>query len=348
MKRRRILTLSLIIIVAAILGYHFFFKKKNDMEGGMPPSAVKTVAATLKDWQPKIEATGTLNADQGTLLKSEVAGRVAKINFQSGETVKAGDILVEINPGVAKAQLDAAIAKSELSAGDYQRALKLHERKFLSTEDLDTALSTKKADAAAVKQYEAILDQYVIRAPISGKLGLRLFNLGDYIQEGQALVNLQSTDPLRVDFSIPEKKLHAVHPGDKVTIQTDSFPDETFTGIITAIDSAVDISTRTVLVRGKIANPEGKLIPGNFVQVLLYSGKPQSYVTIPQIAVTYELGNDFIYLVDNKQHAIKKDVNVVDQGEGMAAIKSGIKAGDMVVTEGQLKLEDGAPVYVVH
>jgi membrane fusion protein (multidrug efflux system) len=348
MKRRRIIFILLIVIVAIALAYFFFFKKKPGMEGdGMPPSSVKAIAAQLQPWQQKIEATGTLNADQGTLLKSEIAGRVTKIDFQSGETVKAGAPLLEINPGIARAQLDAAKAKAELSSGDYERALKLHARKFLSTEDLDTALSTKKADEAAVKQYQTTLDQYIIRAPIDGKLGLRLFNLGDYIQEGQSLVNLQSTDPLRVDFSIPENKLHAVHPGDKITIHADSFPDEQFTGSITAIDSAVDVSTRTVLVRGNISNPAGKLIPGNFVQVMLYAGKPQSLVSIPQLAITYELGNDFVYVIE-KGHAVKKDIIVGDQGNGMAAITSGLKAGESIVTEGQLKLRDGAPVYVVH
>jgi len=343
-----VLPVGLIMLGIYGLVHYFQSKYSNNGQGqGMPPTGVKAVAAVLQKWQPQVQATGTLNAQQGIMLKAETAGRITKINVQSGQTVKAGDVLFEINPDILKAQLAAAQAKSELTKGDYARAVKLYGLKVLSKQDLDTAFANKNADLANVEAIKAQLEQNIIRAPISGKLGLRLFNLGDYIKAEQPLINLQSVDHLRVDFSIPSNFAVIVNPGDKVFIHSDAYPNKEFQGVVTAKDTAVDVNTRTVAVRADVPNPNGALIPGTFVQVTLYSGSPVSYVTVPLVALVYDVSSNAVYII-NKGVADKKTVQVVEQNSQQAALKSGVNAGDQVITEGQLKIGEGSPVYAVH
>lgn len=353
LSRRLVLTKIIpgVLILLGLYGIgHYFYAKFHNGSAGenqMPPTGVKTAVVVMQNWQPQVQATGTLNAEQGIMLKAETSGRITKINVQSGETVKAGDVLFEINPDVLKAQLAAAQAKADLSKGDYDRAIRLYQLKVLSKQDLDTAMSNKTADIANVEAIKAQLNQNIVRAPISGKLGLRLFNLGDYIKPEQPLINLQSIDNLRVDFSIPSKFAVLVNPGDKVFIHSDAFPNKDFEGTVTAKDTAVDINTRTVAVRARVPNPEGSLIPGNFVQVTLYSGKSLAYATIPQIALVYDVSNTAVFVIE-KGHAVKKNVEVVEQNAQQAAVQSGLKSGDSVITEGQLKIGEGSAVYAIH
>ncbi|MFI5205928.1 MAG: efflux RND transporter periplasmic adaptor subunit, partial [Candidatus Paceibacterales bacterium] len=229
--------------------------------------------------------------------KAETAGRITKIYVESGQKVKAGDPLFEINPGILQAQLASAQAQVELDSGNYDRAIKLAKRGDLSQQDLDTALANKNAAIANADAIKAQLTENIIRAPFSGTLGIRLFNLGDYINQGQSLINLQSLDPLRVDFVVPEQYANQVHVGDKLTIHNIAFPNKNFSGEVTAVDSAIDLSTRTLAVRARVPNPDQKLLPGNFVQVSLSVGNPQPMVTIPQVAVVYEADANYVYTV---------------------------------------------------
>jgi membrane fusion protein (multidrug efflux system) len=352
MNRKRTLWITILVIAACIgIFYHFYHKDSGKAEKtagtGMPPTPVHTAAVKIQNWQTQFQATGTLNAESGVMLKAETTGRVTKIFFESGQKVKAGDPLLEINPSILKAQLNAAKAQGALSKGSYERALKLYERKVISKQDLETAQANNASDQAKAEQIQAELSQNLVHAPINGKLGLRLFNLGDYVKQGQDLINLQSTDILRVDFAIPGNKIHALSIGDKVTIQTDAYPDKQFTGKVTAIDSAIDPATRTVSVRAEVPNTEGKLFPGNFAQVTLYVGKGQPLVTIPQTAIVYAAENNYVYVVQ-KNHAVKKNIDIAEQSKTEAGLKSGLQAGDVVVTEGQLKIGDGAPVNAIH
>lgn len=341
--RKRKIFVFIIILLIFSTGWHYYAKTKAGHNAGMPPTPVVVSTAKMQGWQQQIQATGTLSPFQGVMLKSEVAGRVTKINFSSGQNVKTGDLLLEIDPGILQAQLVAAQAKATLSSGDYQRAIALYKRGVLSKQDLDTALSTQNADAANVEAVNAQLAQNVITAPFDGKLGLRLINLGDYISPGESLVNLQTLNPLRVDFSVPENYLSQIAPGDALQIQSDAFPNQIFTGNIKAVDSAVDPSTRTISLRAIIANPDQKLLPGSFVQVTVLAGKPQQFITLPQLAVVYDATGNYVYIVDHNQ-AEKKDITIIQQNNAQVAVTGEIKPGDQVVTEGQLKIMDGAPV----
>lgn len=343
------LSMTIIILVFAIAGISWIWIKEhhsNAVGAGIPPSMVNVSIAKLQAWQTQIPATGTLSAIQGVMLKSEVAGRVTKIYFDSGADVAAGAALVDIDPGVIQAQLAQAIAKAKLSSDDYQRAIQLFQRGALSKQDMDTALSNKLADAAVVKQELAQLNQYQIHAPFSGKLGLRQFNLGDYISAGQALVNLQQLDPLRVDFTVPENYLGQIQVDDVVQIQSDTDPNTTIVGKVTAIDSAIDPATRTIALRASVPNPNQKLLPGGFVQVVLLAGKPQQLVTVPQTAIVYDASGNYVYTVVNN-HAVKTPITIAQQNSDQIAMATGLKAGDQVVVAGQLKIGDGSPVMAM-
>jgi membrane fusion protein (multidrug efflux system) len=349
-KLKRHLKIIITIFIIIGIAFYYFHKSKNASagpQGGMPPTPVKTAIAKTQNWPTQIQATGTLNPEQGIMLKAETSGRITQIFFTSGQEVKAGDPLIEINPAILKAQLNAAVAKANLSKGNYERALKLYERKVLSQQDLDTALSNQKSDEANVEQYKAQLTQNIIKAPINGKMGLRLFNLGDYIQPGQALVNLQSINPLRVDFSIPENKISILHIDNPIRIHADAYPDEAFSGKVSGIDSAIDSNTRSIAVRGQIANPEGKLLPGNFVQVTLLGNSARPFVTVPQTAIVYDAASNYVYVIVKNQ-AVKKNIEIAEQNESQVALKSGLHEGEIVITEGQLKIGEGAPVNAIH
>ena len=309
---------------------------------------VKTVTAKIESWQPQIQATGTLKARQGIMLKAEASGRITKINVQSGQQVKAGDILFEINPDVLKAQLASAQAKSDLTEGDYKRAVDLYKLKVLSRAELDIALSKKNSDAAYTAQIKAQLEQNIIRAPISGKFRINFYLIWEIIfKPEQALVNLQAFDQLRVDFSVPANKASQIKAGDKIALHSDAYPHKKFEGKVTAVDSAVDTNTRLVAVRADMDNSHHQLLPGNFVQVTLYSSAAKSYVTVPQNAVVYDLSDTYVYIIE-KNHAVKKLVKIIEQNDSQAAIVSGIENGDNVIIEGQLKIAEGSPVYAVH
>jgi membrane fusion protein (multidrug efflux system) len=347
-KRALIILATLLLVLGISLwkGWEYFVAIKTAEYMAHMKTNVVVATAKPQDWQTKLQASGTLNATQGVMLKSQVSGNVTKIYFHSGDNVKAGDILLEINPGILKANLAAAQATADLNSGDYERAIALFKRGALSKQDLDTALANKASAEANLQAVKAQLAENIITAPVSGKLGLTQYNLGDYITVGQQLVNLQSIDTLRVDFSVPQNNASEVGVGDKVTVQSDSFPDETFQGTVSAVDTAVDINTRTVAVRAHIPNPNGKLLPGSFVQVTLDAGGTKMLVSIPQVAVVYNANGNYVYKVVNGK-AIKTSIKILQENKHQVAV-TGLNNGDVVVTQGQLKIHDGANVHATH
>ncbi len=347
-KRALILlaTLIFIIAVSAWKGWQWFVAYETAKYMANMKTNVTAAVAKPQEWQNKIHASGTLNAIQGIMLKSQVSGNVTNIYFHSGDEVKAGDILLEINPGILKANLISAQAKADLMTGDYDRAIALFKRGALSKQDTDTALANKESALADLAAVKAQLAENVITAPFNGKLGITQYNLGDYINVGQALVNLQSIDTLRVDFSVPQNQSADINPGDTVKIQSDALPGQIFQGQVSAVDTAVNVDTRTVAVRAQIPNPEHKLLPGSFVQVTLFAGSPTPQITIPQTAIVYDANGNYVYkIVDDK--AVKTPVSILRTNKDEVAV-SGLKDGDVVVTEGQLKISDGAKVHATH
>jgi membrane fusion protein (multidrug efflux system) len=322
-----------------------FAKKPGGFQ--MPPPIVSAEAAKAQQWQESTQATGSLSAFQGIVVKPEISGRVTKIYFKSGQDVTQGTPLIALNQDILQAQLKLYKANLVLRQQEFKRAATLAKTHAMSRADFDTANANLITAEAQVDQATAQFNQTVIAAPFTGRLGLRLVSLGDYVNAGQNIVNLQSLDPIVVNFSVPEIYMNKVAIGDWVSIRSDSFPNQVFKGKVYAFDSVVDANTRTLSIRASIPNSNKILLPGAFVEVTLFFGPIQTIVTVPQTAVVSDLDGTYVYKVVNNK-AVKTKVKIAKLSDQLAYIKNGLKANDMIVTSGQIKItEDNSAIISV-
>ena len=338
---------SILIITAllACLGFttNVLAKQAAKQAKKVPPTIVVVAKAQQKQWQPSIVETGSLSAFNGIMLSAEASGRITNIHFDSGQYVNKGELLIEIYPDVLRAQLAHNEAQLKQSEVDYERNLKLYKKGFVDKSTLDAKVAVRDEDQADVNKTKSQLREHLIQAPFSGKLGLRQISLGDYVKPGTPLVNLQSVDPIRVDFSVPQKYLGQIKTGDAVTISSQAFA-KNYTGDIYAFDSKVDENTRMIDMRAKVPNPNKVLVPGTFVEVHVKIKHAEPVIVVPATAIVYSEGNNYVYLMIN-QKAVKTNVVVGDLLKNkLVVVKKGLKAGDPVIIEGQMKLYDGFPV----
>lgn len=308
-----------------------------------PPVVVGATQVRRQAWQEKIQAVGSLSASQGIVVKPETSGRIAAIYFRSGETVKAGDPLVQLNPDILKAKFDAAKAQTQLSAANYERALTLYKQKVFSKAELDKALATYRANQAQEAQAQAAFDQTLIRAPFSGRLGLRFVDLGDYLDPSKAIANLDAINPLRVDFKIPGNDAAKVIIGAKVIIHASAYPNQTFVATVYAVDSQIDVATRSLAVRASLNNVQC-LLPGAFVDVSLQVAHPQTLATVPETAVNQDETGFYVYRILNHR-AIRTPVTPVFEGHGYIGL-TGLQAGEQIISVGGFKVLNKASVIV--
>lgn len=354
--------LIMLILVGAVLGGLFGFKtfvngKIKEAMAGMAnmPQTVSTTRAETSEWQPKIDAVGTLRAVRGAELSFEVSGVVDTISFQSGDEVKAGQVLLTLRKQDEEARLESLEATASLAQITYDRDMKQLKAQAISQATVDNDAANLRNARAQVAVQQAVLDKKTLRAPFDGKLGLRQVDLGQYLAAGTMIATLQSVDPIYVDFLLPQQVVSQVNVGETVRARIDAFPDRTFEGKITAINPKIETSSRNVQVRATLANPDQKLIPGMFATVELDTGAPQRLVTLPQTAVTYNPYGSLVYLVDDKAKGAgaKPELTArqvfvttgATRGDQVAILK-GVAEGDTVVTSGQIKLRNGIPVVV--
>jgi membrane fusion protein (multidrug efflux system) len=331
---------TILIISALLAGFSFGIALAQKK---LPPTVVQVVKAQQKQWQPSIEATGSLSAFNGIMLSAEVAGRITKIHFVSGKYVHAGELLLEIYPNVIQAQLAHSKAQLKQSEVDYQRNLKLYKKGFVDKATLDTKIAQRDEDQADVNSFKAQLNQHLIHAPFSGKLGLRKISLGDYVNPGQPLVNLQSIDPIRVDFSVPQQYFDQIKVGDRVVISSKALP-KNYTGTIYALESKVDENTRMLDMRAKIANGNHILVPGTFVEVKIKIKHAEPVVVIPATAIVYSEGDNYVYRMINHKAVQTKVTLRKLLKNNQVIVEKGLRSGDLVIIGGQVKLFNGAPV----
>lgn len=366
---KRPIILGVVIVVLAVLigafGYFQFVVKPEMIKGfitaaGQPPVTVSTETAKAEQWLPTLPAIGTFRAVQGVDVASEVGGIVREINFDSGHLVTAGTVLVQIDDSVQQAELKSGLATLKKTELELARQRELLSRKNTSQTSFDAALAARDTAAAEVDRVRAVIAQKSIRAAFSGRLGIRKVDLGQYVSAGTAMVSLQRLTPIYVDFPVPEQELSKLGVGTRVDVKVDAEPGKMFAGEVESIDAKVDQATRNVLVRARLENRDGGLLPGMFANVDVVSGGPEAVVTLPRTAVTYSLYGDSIYVVveapagDGKAAGDKEKQLVVDRrfvrvGEtrgDRVAILEGVKAGEQVVTSGQLKLRPKAHVRV--
>jgi len=303
-----------------------------------PPTLVEATQARSQFWQDTLRAVGSLSASQSVVIKSETTGRISAIYFRSGDNVKTGAPLVQLNPAILKAQLEAAQAETQLSQADYARGLTLFKKKVFAKADLDKVAASYHANLAKQAQIAAALDQTLIRAPFSGQLGLRMVDLGDIIDPNKPIVDLEAINPLRVDFNIPGTAANKITLGSKVFIHSSAYPDKTFVGTIYALDSHIDNDTRSLSVRASLNNSKKELLPGAFVDININLGPPETLIIVPETAVYNDQNGNYVYRII-KQRAIKTPVIIRFHQNGEIGLSSGIHAGNQIISVGGFKVQ---------
>ena len=313
----------------------------------------------MQDWQPKLTAIGTFRAVNGADLALEASGVVEKIEFQSGEDVTAGQLLLELRKDTDVARLDSLKATAELTGITLRRDQAQLKIRAISQANVDTDLANLKSAQAQVAQQEAVIAQKALRAPFAGRLGIRSVDLGQYISAGAIIVTLQALDPIFLDFVLPQQALDGIKVGQPVQASVDTFPDQTFTGTIAAINSKVDQSSRNIQVRASLKNPDRKLLPGMFASIDISIGQTERFVTLPQTAIVYAPYGNSVFLAEKDDKQSGKDAppsgastarqTFVQLGRtrgDQVAVLSGLPAGASVVTAGQIKLRNGTPLRI--
>jgi membrane fusion protein, multidrug efflux system len=360
MKKRMIIMLvAVAVLLGGLVGFNFFkgyMMQKYMASAPIPSSTVTSMKAQYQQWQPQLSAVGTLRAVRGVDVTSEVAGLVRSIEFKSGDEVKAGQVLAQLNADSDIAQLHSLEAAADLAATVYERDKQQLEADVISKAQVDTDAGDLKSKRAQVAQQAALVEKKTIRAPFAGKTGISTVNPGQYLNPGDKLVTLQTIDPIYVDFNLPQQQLPMVAIGQKVALSADAYKGVSFDGRVNAINPKVDTNTRNVQIEATIPNAKRLLLPGMFATVKLSSGDEQRYLTLPQTSITYNPYGNTVFVVkasdkkDDKGNAplIAQQVFVTlgpTRGDQVAILK-GVEAGTEVVTSGQTKLKNGSPIVI--
>ena len=339
-----------------------------------PPATVTAEPAKTETWVARVHSIGTLVAIEGVEVAPQLGGTVMDYFFDSGQEVKQGEKLVQLDISVEEADLVSAKATLHEADLDRERQANLVTKGAVSQAVLDTSTAKRDSAAAAMARIEAIIAQKTITAPFTGKLGLRRVEKGQYVSPGQALVWLQALDPIWVDFPVAESEVAKFKIGSKIELTVDTYPGEVFKGEVEALDARLSQDARTLMVRGTLPNPDRRLLPGMFANTAVLAGEPRELVTVPRTALTYSLYGDSVWVVKEgapeedapptasaegagaaiaadaleapKLTAERRFVRVGQTEEGRIAILEGIKAGEQVITSGQLKLQPGAAIKV--
>jgi membrane fusion protein, multidrug efflux system len=357
-KRMVIMLVAVAIMFGGIFGFQVFkgiMIKKFITALSNPPQTISVAKAAYSDWQTKIEAIGSLRAVKGADLSLEVSGVVESISFNSGDDVDEGAPLLKLRTADDIARLHSLEAMAELSDITYERDQKQFKMQAVSQATLDADSANLKNAQAQVAQQQAIIDKKLLRAPFSGHLGIRAVDLGQYLGPGTVIVTLQALDPIFADFFVPQQAVAQVHLGQTVDVKIDAFKDQVFSGEISAINPKVDTGSRNVQIRATLKNHNHKLLPGMYATVDITTGSPQSFITLPQTAITYNPYGDTVYVVESKgnggdgkpQLTARQTFVTVGQTRGdQVAVLKGVEDGDRVVTAGQIKLHNGSVVLI--
>ena len=349
---------GVLLLIALIVGIKVLLVMR--MIHSMPqpaPSTVSTTTARERPWQPALSAVGTLRAANGADLAMDVAGLVTAVNLKSGQDVKQGQVLLQMRDGDDVAQLHQLEAAAQLSQLTFERARKQLAAQAISKADYDTAAADLKGKQAAVAQQKVVVAKKQLRAPFTGRAGIITTSPGDYLSAGAMVVTVQQLDPLLVDFYVPQSELGRLQVGQAVNLKLDAYAGRRFSGKLSAINPKVDLGTRNVQVEATVPNHDKALTPGMFAKVSVDVGHEQRQLTLPQAAIVYNPYGDTVYVVqpskgkDDKGRPLPATVKqtFVTLGEtrgDQVEIVKGIKAGTVVVTSGQIKLKNDAPIVI--
>lgn len=351
-KQLIVLVIALIVVFGGLFGGRFYANHRATaaaLHQVFPPITVSTAVAREQPWSPEVNVVGSLEAVQGTEVTAQIAGNVTQIAFRSGQRVKRGELLVRLDDSSQLAQQHADQAKLTLAQTTLTRTRRLYQAHAASQSDLQTAEADAASAQAVVEGDQATLNKLHISAPFNGVAGIRAVSLGQYVSPGTAIVDVQSYDPLLLDFSLPQSTVSDIAVGQKVAFTVNAYPGKSFDGRVTAIGSQVDPATRNIALQATLANPHDLLRPGMYGSVQLSVGHELHGVVVPNTAISYNTFGDYVYVVEpkNGQSVVQQRVvQVADQRGSLALIASGLQAGETVVTAGQEKLRDGAVIAV--
>ncbi|MEJ2424339.1 MAG: efflux RND transporter periplasmic adaptor subunit [Candidatus Thiodiazotropha sp.] len=357
MFKRLILTLlglALLIGIPALIKLQQF-QAMAGMQMQMPPETVTATQVRSERWADTVSATGSLVAVQGVTVSAELGGKVSRIAFESGDRVKAGDLLVRLDTTAEEAQLRSAEAAAKLARINLDRNQDLRKNHTISQADLDTAEANFKQATAQVDNVRATIEKKTITAPFAGLLGLRQVNLGQIVEQGTPVVTLQTLDPIYIDFSLPQQRYASLSVGSTVQITTDAAPGEVFEGRILAINPEIDTLTRSVRIRAVMANRGEHLRAGMFANVKVVLPREEDYLIIPATSVLYAPYGDTVFVIDTQkdetsgeeQQILRQQIVRLGRTRGdFVAVTEGLKAGEMVVTSGVFKLRPKSAVVI--
>lgn len=358
MKKRMIIMLIAVAIFLGVIG----LVKYNQIRAAiaehanfsMPPEAITTIVASEEKWPVTLEAIGSVTAEQGVVVSADLPGVVAAIEFRSGTNVRGGDILARLDTKQEEAQLAAAKAQQHLAQVNFDRMRVLKSEGVAAQADFDQVEAEDMQADARVREIQATIERKTIRAPFSGILGIREVNLGQYVNAGQAVVPLQSLDPVCVDFAVPQQEMRDIRVGAELDLALEGVAGVAGKGRISAVNSIVDQSTRNVNVRATLANPDRKFLPGMFVKVSVVAGKDRAVVALPASSIAHAPYGDNVFVVDSihapngaTYRGVRQQFVKLGGGRGdQVAVLEGVKIGEEVATSGVFKLRAGAPVLV--
>ena len=347
---------GVLVLVGAVFGTRMYFMIQG-FKNQKNVSTVSDEAARAETWQPDFTSVGNLDPVQGADISNQLAGNVVAVNFQSGQEVQKGQLLVQIDDSSERAQLAGFKAQLQLAQITDKRTRDIFSKHLNAQSDVDTADSNLQQAQSNVDNTQATIDKKAIRAPFTGQAGIRNVNVGQYLPEGTVIVTLQDLDHMYASFTLPEQALPSLAARQKVSVSVDTYPNRRFEGTVNAIDSKIDPNSHTVRVQGLIPNPGHLLRAGMFANVVVSAGKPADVVTIPKAAITYSLYGDSVFVISPDKD--KKDdkgqpqltvnevfVKLGDERGTRVAVVEGLKAGDEVVTSGMQKLHTGSVVTI--
>jgi membrane fusion protein (multidrug efflux system) len=357
-KRMTIMLVAVAVVLGGVFGFKAFvgLKIKEVMAAmGNQPQTVSTTTAVKTEWQERLEAVASLRAVRGADLSLEVPGVVEEINFESGDDVEEGKLLLKLRDNDEVARLKSLEAMERLYTLTYERNLTLRKTQAVSQAVVDSDLANLENFKAQVAQQKAVIAKKSLRAPFAGKLGLRQVDLGQYLPAGTVIATLQALAPIYADFYLPQQAINQIKVGQTVTAKVDTYPGRTFSGTISAINPKVETGTRNVQARATLDNADHALLPGMHATVEVVVGAPRRLVTLPQTAISYNPYGNLVYVVDGagkdgegKDGLVARQtfVTLGDARGDQVAVLKGVEEGQVVVTAGQMKLRNGIPVVV--
>lgn len=343
-KKSAVITLLVIAAIAAG-GWYWYSHKSGNTEEKKPkgPQTVITATVEARDVTSTINTVGSLIAGESAAIHAEVSGQVLEVLFEEGKPVKKGDTLIKMDSSLIETEYAKAKAALDVAAATFQRDDKLKSGGFVAGQQWDVSRADYRAAQAAVSNAEILLTKSVIKAPFDGVAGLRSFSPGDYATAGQELTNVVSLDPLKLEFTAPEKDYATVKQGQKIIFLVDAFPDRKFSGEIYAIDPRINPENRNFTVKATIPNADGQLRPGMYARISIETQTRNDVPMLPEEAIMPQGTDSYVFTI-NGSKAQRKKITIGERQAGLVEVRAGLKAGDKVITAGLMKLKDGSDV----